>query len=115
MPVLRTPLGLTADCSVCKRFFREGVFDGTSHELIHAMRAENWTTQPVVCGECADKMHVWRNEGQPADKNPVRRKKEKLAAAATRRRRSATDLPPKAEPVQPAVNPSPRRRRRTLI
>lgn len=115
MPVLRTPAGLTADCAVCRRFYGDGIFDGTSHELIHAMRADNWCTQPVVCGECAEKMHVWRNEGQPADKDPVRRKKEKQAAAATRRKRSATALVATPVPAPPAGTPSPRRRRRTLI
>lgn len=95
MPVLRTAEGLNADCTTCKRWFNEGVFEGTSHELIHAMRAADWTTQPVVCAECATKLHVWRNEGQPSDISPKRRKAERAAALRTavkdrapRRRRS---------------------------
>lgn len=115
MPVLRTALGLTADCTTCKRWFNDGVFEGTSTELIHAMRAADWTTQPVVCAECASKMHVWRNEGQPSDTDPKRRKAEAAKAAAVkadarqaRRRRSIDSVPV-------APTPSPRRRRRTLI
>ena len=114
MPVLRTALGLTADCTTCKRWFNEGVFEGTSTELIHAMRAADWCTQPVVCAECATKLRVWRNEGQPSDTNPKRRKAEKataaavIAAAPSRRRRSI-DTPVPAPP-KPSL-----RRRRTLI
>lgn len=113
MPVLRTALGLTADCAVCRREFQDGVFEGTSHELIHAMREADWTTQPVVCAECATKMHVWRNEGQPSDADPKRRKAEKAAAALTRRRRSI-DAPAKPIPTKP-VPAKASRRRRTLI
>lgn len=115
MPMLRTAQGLTADCAVCRREFQEGIFEGTSHELIHAMRAADWTTQPVVCAECAAKMHVWRNEGQPSDTSAKRRKAERAAALRTAanerqpRRRRSIDVAPAA------ANPSPRRRRRTLI
>lgn len=114
MPVLRTALGLTADCTTCKRWFNDGVFEGTSTELIHAMRAADWCTQPVVCAECATKIHVWRNEGQPSDKDPERRKAEKAKVAALRasapsRKRRSIDVPAPAPPKPSA------RRRRTLI
>lgn len=113
MPVLRTAQGLTADCTTCKRWFNDGEFAGTSTELIHAMRAADWTTQPVVCAECASKLHVWRNEGQPSDTSPKRRKAEKAKAAAVKvaasRRRRSIDAP-----VIIPAKPS-QRRRRTLI
>lgn len=110
MVVLRTAEGLTADCTVCKRFYQDGDFHGTSQELIHAMRADNWCTHPVVCEECADRIRVWRNEGQPKDTNPKRRAAEKVAAAATRRRRSVDTIP-----ARPPARATPSRRRRTLL
>lgn len=84
MTVTRTPEGVSANCNHCGVDFEQGKVFGTSEELKFAVLEADWNWIPNVCKKDVDELHVWRNEGQPSDKDPKNRAKLKKEIAAFR-------------------------------